>query len=60
VKIIRGTGDAKKMKGQSISQGQLTMRCTSCGQQAAQTRLADGTNVFKCAACGTALTTKKF
>jgi len=60
MKIIRGTGDAKKLKGQAVSQGQLTLRCTGCGQQAIQTRLADGTQVYKCNACGMAFKATKF
>ena len=60
MKIIRGTGDAKKLKGQALSQKAMTMRCTNCGQQAFQTRLATGQEVYKCGACGTSFTASKF
>lgn len=60
MKVIRGTGDAKKLKGQARSQGAVTMRCTNCGQQAVRTRLGNGKEVYKCGACGTCFGATKF
>jgi hypothetical protein len=60
VKIIRGTGDAKKMKGQATSQSVRTMRCTNCGQQAMKTRTPDGQEIYKCGACGCGFKATKF
>ncbi len=60
MKVIRGTGDAKKMKGNAQSVNVLTMRCTNCGQQAMKTRLPDGQEIYKCGACGTGFKASKF
>lgn len=60
MKIIRGTGDAKKLKGQALPQKTTTMRCTNCGQQAVQGRLPNGREVYTCVACGTSFTASKF
>lgn len=60
--IIRGTGDAKKMKekGQVVGQTVATMKCTKCGQTAVQTRGQNGEVVYQCGACSTQFKLSRF
>lgn len=60
MKVIRGTGDAKKMKGNAVVHARQSMRCTNCGQQAFPLQVSDGSTIYKCSACGTKLKAVKF
>lgn len=59
-KLIRGTGDAKRLKGAATPQTVPSIRCTNCGQQAFAARMPDGSTGYKCAACGCVLKTQRF
>jgi DNA-directed RNA polymerase subunit RPC12/RpoP len=52
MRIIRGTGDAKKMKGQVQATQVPTMRCTRCSQTAFQGKTSSGQLIYRCGACG--------
>lgn len=49
MKIIRGTGDAKRLKGQVVG-GVRTLKCT-CGRQALPSSDSKGKTTYTCA-CG--------